>query len=112
MDRNVIESMLELWARFYYNYDFGGLGYPKRALIKPEIKSTKPIDHIRIPTVIEEIDIAINQLTLKQKLVINAEYLKAGKQKEKAIKLEITHATFRATLHQAKHNLTLLLDID
>ena len=48
MNLNVIDSMLERWARFYHNYDFGGLGYPKKALIKPEIRSTDQLVVINI----------------------------------------------------------------
>ena len=102
--------MLEFWARFYYHYDFGGLGYPHKAMIKPEIKSTKPHEDIKIPNSVEIIDIAILQLTPRQKQVINWEYLKKGHYKNKAEKLEMTHACYRSTLNHAKSNLIQILD--
>lgn len=103
--------MLESWARFYYHYDYSGLGYPHKAIIKPEIKSTKPHEDVKIPDSVEEIDIAICRLTPRQRQVINWEYLKEGHYKKKAKKIEMTYATYRSTLNHAKCNLIQILDI-
>ncbi|MCP3851612.1 MAG: hypothetical protein GY694_15415 [Gammaproteobacteria bacterium] len=108
--KSAVESMLEFWGRFYVAYDFGGLGYPHKAIIKPEIKSTKPHEDIKIPGSVEIIDIAILQLTPRQKQVINSEYLKQGHYKKKAENLEMSHACYRATLNHAKCNLIQILD--
>lgn len=105
-----VESMLESWARFYYQYSFGGLGYPGKSLIKPEIKSTKPVDDVKIPNDVESIDIAIIKLTPKQRLVVNAEYLKEGHYKAKAANIEISDACYRSTLSQAKKNIIKSLE--
>ena len=102
--------MLECWARFYYHYDFGGLGYPRNSDVTPEIRSTKPHEDIKIPDNVEVIDIAIIKLTPRQKQVVNFEYLMSGHYKKKAEKLLMSHSCYRSTLNHAKSNLIKMLD--
>lgn len=111
MNIDTLNSMLERWARFYHHYNFGGLGYPSRSILKPDIKSTKPINDIKIPDDIGCIDLALTKLTLRQRQVVNAEFLKEGHYKKKSESLGITHACYRTTLCRAKSKIIEILEL-
>ena len=99
-----LNSMLEIWSRFYGCYDFG-VGFPKESVHKPTIKSTARYDDTWLPLSVYLIDKYRMKLTQAERNVINYEYLYCGSRDKKAQKLDITYGTFNTTLSNAKKKL-------
>lgn len=110
MDRVAVEAILERWARFYYEFDFG-VGFPHESVSSPKIRSTRPSNGFYIPDDIENIDWAIRILPLRQMQVVKAEYLQKGGKRRKAKHLDMSYSCYRATLSTALNKLQEILDM-